>query len=196
MNLAVRSPEEARHLAENDLDVARRSGIPRAIGVALRTAAALLPDRDAIDLLADAVASLDSSPAILERARCLLELGAALRRLGYRVDARAPLREALDSAASSGAAPLAEQAREEAILAGGRPRRPRLRGLDALTPAELRAARLAAEGHSNREIAEALFITAKTVGDHLGSAYAKLEVESRMELAAVLGGHGATGMSS
>lgn len=195
-NLAARSPEEARHLAESDLDVAQRTGIPCAVGVALRTAAALRPDREAIDLLAGAVASLDSSPAILERARALLDLGAALRRLGRRIDARAPLREALDIAASSGAALLAEQAREEAILAGGRPRRPRLSGLEALTPAELRAARLAAEGRSNREIAEALFITAKTVGDHLGRVYAKLEIDSRTALAAILGGHGAAGMSS
>lgn len=191
--LAGRSSEEARNLAEKELEAARRTGISGAIALALCTAAVLRPDREAIDLLRDAVARLNCSPAILERARALLGLGSALRRLGHRIDAREPLRQALEIAASSGAAPLAGRAREEAILAGGRPRRPRLRGLDALTAAELRAARLAAEGRSNREIAEALFITAKTVGDHLGSAYAKLEINSRRELAVALGGPSATG---
>jgi DNA-binding CsgD family transcriptional regulator len=184
--LAGRSPEEARHLADRDLEVALGTGISGAIGVALCSAAAPRPDREAIDLLLDAVARLDRSPAILERARALLGLGSALRRLGRRIDAREPLRQALEIAASSGAAPLAGRAREEAILAGGRPRRPRLRGLDALTAAELRAARLAAEGSTNREIAEALFITAKTVGDHLSSAYSKLDITSRAELPAAL----------
>ncbi|MBO0683023.1 MAG: helix-turn-helix transcriptional regulator, partial [Candidatus Dormibacteraeota bacterium] len=61
-----------------------------------------------------------------------------------------------------------------------------LRGLDALTPAELRTARLAAEGRTNREIAQALFITAKTVGDHLGAAYGKLGINSRAELSEAL----------
>jgi DNA-binding NarL/FixJ family response regulator len=154
--------------------------------VALRTLAALERDADAIDLLREAVGRLEASLSILELARAHLNLGAALRRLGHRVEARDPLREALEIAARCGAVPLAERAREESLLAGARPRRPRLRGIDALTPAELGVARRAAEGLSNREIAQALFITSKTVADHLGSTYSKLQITSRAELAGAL----------
>jgi tetratricopeptide (TPR) repeat protein len=156
ISVAARSPEEAHHLVETELLLARRAGISSAIGAALRAYAALRPDQEAVDLLAQAVAFLEASPVILTRARALIDLGAALRRLGRRVEAREPLRQALEIAAACGAVPLADRAREEAILPGARPRRPRLRGLDALTPAELRTARLAAEGHTNREIAQAL----------------------------------------
>ena len=116
----------------------------------------------------------------------MLDRGAALRRLGRRVNAREPLRQALEIATACGAVPLAERAREEAILAGARPRRPRLHGLDAQTPAELRTARLAAEGCTNRNIAQAPFITARTVGDDLSAAYGKLGITSRAEFSAAL----------
>jgi hypothetical protein len=93
----------------------------------LRASTALEPDREAVDRLADAVAVLESSPVILLRAR-LLEMGKALRRLGRRVEAPEPLRQALEIAAACGAVPVADRAREEAILAAARPGRPRLRG--------------------------------------------------------------------
>jgi len=85
-----------------------------------------------------------------------------------------------------GAPPLVERARDEAVSAGARPRRHALTGPDALTPSELRVARLAADGLSNRDIADALFITRKTVGDHLGAAYRKLGVAGRSGLATAL----------
>jgi DNA-binding CsgD family transcriptional regulator len=72
------------------------------------------------------------------------------------------------------------------VVAGARPRRPRITGRDALTPAELRVARLAADGRSNREIAAELFLTPKTVETHLGRAYAKLAIHGRRELAQAL----------
>lgn len=184
--LASTDPEEARSLAGTELELARRTAIPGAIGVALRTAAALERGPSAVDLLTEAVAHLEESPAVLELARTLTDKGAALRRLGHRVDARQPLLRALEIATRCGAVPLAERARAEALLAGARPRRPRMRGLDGLTPGELRVARLAAEGRSNREVAQELFITTKTVKDHLGSAYSKLDITSREELGAAL----------
>jgi DNA-binding CsgD family transcriptional regulator len=184
--LAPTDPEEARRLADTEVEVARRSGIPGALGVALRTAAALERGPQAVDLLAEAEAQLQESPAVLELARTLADRGAALRRLGHRVDARRSLLQALEIATRCGAVPLAERARAEALLAGARPRRPRMRGLEALTPGELRVARLAAEGRSNREVAQALLITTKTVKDHLGSAYGKLDITSREELGAAL----------
>jgi DNA-binding CsgD family transcriptional regulator len=186
MNLPAAALEEARSLAAAELEVAQGMDVPRAVGVALRAVAALERDADVVDLLRAAVAQLEASPGILDLARAQLDLGAALRRLGHRVEARDPLLQALEIASRCGAAPLAERAREESLLAGARPRRPRLRGIDALTPAELRVARQAAEGLSNREIAQALFITSKTVADHLGSTYGKLQITSRAELAAAL----------
>jgi len=186
MNLPAEARAEARSLAAAELELARAMDVPRAVGVALRAVAALEGDADAVDLLRYAAAVLEASPSILELARAHLDLGAALRRLGHRIEAREPLRQALEIATRCGAVPLAERAREESVLAGARPRRPRLRGVHALTPAELRVARQAAEGRSNREIAQALFITSKTVADHLGSSYSKLQITSRAELAAAL----------
>ena len=133
------------------------------------------------------MAALDGSPALLERARSLAELGAALRRDGQRAAARDPLARALDLAARCGARPLAARAREELKAAGARPRRPWRTGVDALTPSELRVARLAAEGRSNREIAYELYVTLKAVEGHLARAYAKLGIEGRSQLARALG---------
>jgi DNA-binding CsgD family transcriptional regulator len=171
--LAARAPEEARHLVQTDLRLARRAGIPSAIGSALRASAALAPDHDAVELLAEAGAVLESSPAVLTFARVLLDLGATLRRLGRRVEAQSRC------AKRSRSPPCAGRSRWPT----GRARRPPGRrqaaaapaaGLDALTPGELRVARLAAQGRTNREIAQALFITATTVADHLGAAYGTL----------------------
>jgi DNA-binding NarL/FixJ family response regulator len=125
----------------------------------------------------------------LELAYSLTELGAALRRAGARTAAREPLRRALDLAARCGATPLSERAREEALAAGARPRRPFTSGMQALTPSELRVARLAAQAMGNRDIAQALFITTKTVSDHLSSTYRKLNINSRDELAIAMTTH-------
>jgi DNA-binding CsgD family transcriptional regulator len=72
------------------------------------------------------------------------------------------------------------------VAAGARPRREALSGPGALTPAELRTARMAAEGMTDREIAQGLFVSAKTVETHLSHAYAKLGIERRAELSAAL----------
>jgi DNA-binding CsgD family transcriptional regulator len=98
------------------------------------------------------------------------------------VEARGPLREALDLALRCGGLSVASRARDELVLAGARPRRDRISGRDALTAAELRVARLASEGKTNREIAESLFLTMRTVETHLTRTYGKLDVTSRGEL--------------
>ena len=89
-----------------------------------------------------------------------------------------------------GAFALAERAREESVAAGARPRREALSGPGALTPAELRTARMATEGLTNREIAQALFVSTKTVETHLSHAYAKLGIQRRAELSAALAAAG------
>ena len=135
------------------------------------------------ELLAQAVQTLATSPARLEHARALVDLGAALRRAGHRVDSREPLRAGMDAAHALGAAPLADRARDELRATGARPRRLVLSGVQALTASERRVAELAARGLTNRGIAQELFVTVATVETHLRHAFQKLDVRSRTELA-------------
>jgi DNA-binding CsgD family transcriptional regulator len=86
-----------------------------------------------------------------------------------------------------GAVPLAEAARAELRATGARPRRAAFTGVDALTPAERRVAQLAAEGLTNTQIAQSLFVTTKTVQTHLARVYRKLDIASRRQLPAALG---------
>jgi DNA-binding CsgD family transcriptional regulator len=97
------------------------------------------------------------------------------------------LREALDLADRCGAKPVAEHAREELLITGARPRRARLSGAEALTASERRVAELAGDGLSNREIAQALFVSLPTVTTHLTHCYQKLDISSRAELPGALG---------
>lgn len=129
---------------------------------------------------------LEHSEARLEHARALVELGATLHRAGHRSDARAPLRTGLEIADDRGARRLAEHAQHELLATGARPRRPRSSGRDALTPSELRIATLAADGLSNREIAQTLYLSLKTVEMHLSRVYRKLAIRTRHELTAAL----------
>jgi DNA-binding CsgD family transcriptional regulator len=125
---------------------------------------------------------LEDSPAELEHARALTDLGAALRRTGKRSEAREPLRAGLDLAQRCHATALVQRAHDELVASGARPRRFLLTGVDSLTASERRVAEMASEGLTNREIAQALFVTEKTVEGHLGHAYRKLDVRSRSEL--------------
>ena len=179
-------PAEAQVLAGTELARARQAGQPRGIGIALR-ASALLGDRDErIPLLREAAETLSRSPSALELARTLTEYGTALARGGQRASAREPLGQAMDLAARCGAQPLARRAREELRAIGARPRRERLTGIESLTPGELGVARLAAQGLTNRQIAQALFVSTKTVGTHLGHIYDKLAVNNRDDLARIM----------
>ena len=179
--------ERACELADAELADVRVFGAPRALGIALRAAGLARGGPEGLALLRESVAALDRSPALLERARSLAELGAALRRSGQRATAREPLARALELAARCGARPLAARAHDELRAAGARPRRPWRTGVDALTPSELRVARLAADGRSNREIAGELYVTLKAVEGHLARAYAKLGIGGRGQLPRALG---------
>ena len=130
---------------------------------------------------------LERSPARLEQARALTDLGAALRRANRRSEARGPLHEALALARRCGAHALAERASTELRAAGGRSSQPERGGVQQLTASERRVAELAADGHSNPEIAQALFVTRKTVETHLGHVYRKLAISGRAELPRALG---------
>ena len=180
--LAAEGAEEANALLADELACAHRAGVARGVGVALRAQAQLAGGEASIELLQAAVAALRDSPAVLEQARTLAELGAALRRTGRVADARAALREALDGASRCGARALAAAITSELHVAGARPRGPWLTGVPALTPSELRVARLAARGLTNNEIAAELVITPKTVKHHLGAVYRKLDIATRAQL--------------
>jgi DNA-binding CsgD family transcriptional regulator len=173
----------ARKLAGEQLDLAERLGTPGARGTALRAMARAAPADQRIPLLERAVSILSDSPAGLEHARALVDLGAALRRANRRAEARGPLSRALDLAQRGGLRLIARRARDELLAAGARPRRDLLTGPGALTPAEHRIAALAAAGHTNREIAEQLYITLRTVETHLTHAFQKLQITTRAQLA-------------
>jgi len=178
--------EEARELAHRELADAVAFGASRRHGMALSVCGLLESGAEGLAWLREAVRILEGSQARLEHARALVNLGAGLAARGEREQAREPLAQGLDLAYRCGAVALAEQARSELVATGARPRREALSGPDSLTPAELRAARMAAEGLTNREIAQALFLSAKTVEWQLSHAYSKLGVSGRTELAGAL----------
>jgi DNA-binding CsgD family transcriptional regulator len=181
--------DEAIRIAFQEVELARRFQVPRELGIALRAAGLAEGGDRGVELLAEAVQVLESSPAVLEHARALADLGAALRRRGQRSNAREPLRRALELAQRCGATALVERAHAELLATGARPRRAVVTGLEALTASERRVAEMAAEGLTNREIAQALFVTEKTIEWHLGQTYRKLEIGSRSELPRVLRDH-------
>ncbi len=174
--------DEAHALAGEELALARRWGDPHAIGASLRVLGLVEGGAAGIDSHRQAVEVLEGSEARLEHVRAYVDLGAALRRANQRTEARDRLREGVDLARRAGAFGLAERANEEIAATGARPRKILQTGLDALTASERRVAQLAAEGMSNKEIAQTLFVTIKTVEVHLSHAYRKLEISSRAQL--------------
>ncbi len=168
------------------LEWARVWDTPGHVGQALTVSGLIVGRDEGLARLREAVSLLERSPARRELARSLVELGAALRRRGERMAAREPLRRALDIATAGGLVAIAEGAREELRVTGAKLHRPTSSGLGSLTPSERRIVDLAADGASNPEIAQALFVTVKTVEMHLGNAYRKLDISSRRELAPLL----------
>lgn len=176
--------EEAIEEARAALTIARAWGAPGALGEAERLYGVLLGGQRGMDHLRQATERLAGTPVRLGQARALIDLGAALRRAGRRGECREPLRKGLELAEQGSAAPLAARTREELAATGIRV--PRQRIGDPLTPSERRIVELAAAGESNPRIAQALFVTVKTVESHLANAYRKLGVSSRRELPAAL----------
>ncbi|MFG3506999.1 AAA family ATPase [Streptomyces sp. NPDC047821] len=192
-------PAEARELAEEELRHARTWGTARTIGRALRAHAAAVGGRLALESLTEAVESLRPSPAPVELTEALVDLGRAHIEAGNGRKGRACLREAHTVAqrlavaapgAGDGAPPLAGRllgVAEEALREGRVRGRTRAgTGCAALTAAERRIVGLAAGGHSNAQICAALHLTRRTVESHLTSAYRKLQVTRRTQLAAAL----------
>ena len=175
-------------LATEELELARAWGAPRALGAALRARGS-------------SRAASAASRCSRKRCRCWrarLRSSSTRRRAPSweprcagptaAREAREHLRQAVELATICGAASLAARAERELLATGARPRRVALSGVESLTPSERRVAEMAAEGPTNREIAQALFVTQRTVEVHLTSIYRKLAISSRSQLAAALAG--------
>jgi DNA-binding CsgD family transcriptional regulator len=144
---------------------------------------ALLSEGDVADgLYRQSIADLSTTRLRLELARTHLLYGEWLRRERRRLDAREHLRTALEAFTSMGTEAFARRAERELVATDERARKRTVDTLDQLTPQETQIARLAAEGHTNREIAARLFISASTVEYHLRKAFRKLDVKSRVQL--------------
>ena len=176
---------EALDLMRGEVAQARTWGAPGGLGRALRVQGVI--EREAgMQALEESVRVLDGSPARLELAKSLVALGTALRLARRPTDAREPLARGLSLAVACGAPPLAERARAELQAAGVRTRADALSGVGALTASERRVADLATEGHTNKDIAQLLYVTPKTIEVHLSSVYRKLGIRSRRELPGAL----------
>ena len=180
--------QRATKLAREQLTAARRVGSPGALGLSLRTAALAIGGDEGLVLLREAAAVLEGSSARLELAHALADLGTELSRSGKRTEGRDAQRRAISLAGQCGAVALVESATAGLHAGPGRRARVELTGPSALTAAERRVCRQVAGGQTNREVAQALFVTEKTVERHLSSAYQKLGIRSRFQLASAIGG--------
>ena len=185
---ALGDADGARWICDRALEAGAAWGGRRALGSAQRVAGLLRGGAAGIELLRESVATLEGSPSRLLHAHALVDLGAALRRANQRLESRPLLRAGIELAEACGANPLSESARRELAASGGRLPPRTGGGISELTPSELRVAEHAAQGLSNPEIAQRLFVTIKTVEMHLSNTYRKLEIGSRRELPEALAG--------
>jgi DNA-binding CsgD family transcriptional regulator len=185
--LAPDAREEALALAHEEVEAAAAWGTPRSIGLAGHRLGLIEGAPAGEERIRAAIATLEGSPARLELAHALVDLGAIVRRRRASAEARPWLERGMELAHACGATRLAEHARTELAATGVRPRRAARTGRDALTASELRVAELAASGLTNRTIAQSLFVTQRTVETHLGHVYQKLGHSSRERLQEDLG---------
>lgn len=186
--VAMDRNEEARARADELVAIGRGWGAPTTVSHLIRAAAAAAGGDEEVEMLRESVAVMTESPRRLQLAEALVALGAALRRQNQRAAARDPLREGLKIARQCGAVRLAKQAQEELRATGETVRRYAPIGVESLTPSERRVADMAATGLTNRQIAQSLFVTLKTVEAHLSATYDKLDISSRRELPGALAG--------
>jgi DNA-binding CsgD family transcriptional regulator len=164
----------------------RKTGSRWAQATVARTRALIAPDAEFRAGFDAALALHEGLPMPFERARTLLCLGERLRRARQRADARAPLKEALETFERLGARGWAERTRTELRATGEQQARRAEPAAEQLTPHELQIAVLVAHGMTNREVAAALFLSPKTIEYHLGQIYRKLDVRGRAQLARLM----------
>lgn len=178
--------EAAAAAAEPFVAAAEAKGQPWSLARAARCAGLLAPAEGIDACFDEALAHHAATPDLFEAARTRLAYGGRLRRSRRRVDARVQLRAALEAFEALGAEPWAEQAATELAATGETARRRDDAARVQLTPQETSVAVALAEGRTTREAAAALFLSPKTVEHHLRSAYRKLGISSRAELAALV----------
>jgi DNA-binding NarL/FixJ family response regulator len=183
--LALGQADDAARLAEEDMTTSARWGAARPLGTALTTIGLVREDDEAERALTKAITTLRSSPARLQLATALTELGALQARHGQSEKAIETLREAVELSEHCGARPLARRAAEE-LRSSRRALTPAKDNEHGLTRQENRIAVMAAQGLTNREIATALHLTRRTVELHLSGAYRKLGIPGRAELGGAL----------
>lgn len=179
---------EADRLLAEQVAMARAWGSPTEVGSALRVSARFDPDPvTRAERLEEAVQVLAGAHDRLEHTKALVDRAESWRTQGRRTEARELLVEAAEAAEACGATALQRRAADALAALGDRPRRTTAPGPDALTASERRVATLAVIGRTNRDIAQELFVSPKTVENHLGRVYTKLGIASRRELATALG---------
>jgi DNA-binding CsgD family transcriptional regulator len=176
-------PERARSAFEHVEETTRAAGTDWGLGIEARSRALLSDGDDAEELYTEAITRLARTSVRVQLARAHLLYGEWLRRERRRVDARVELRTAYELFRDFGVDTFAERARLELEATGEHARKRTADTLGELTPQELQIARLAAEGHTNKEIATRLFISTSTVEYHLRKTFRKLGVTSRTQLA-------------
>ncbi|RKN41183.1 LuxR family transcriptional regulator [Streptomyces hoynatensis] len=177
---------EAMPLVEWGEQLVERWDVPRARGLLLTAQAATRSGQAAVETWERAAEALEKSSDDLGRLRAEYHLGRALLQAGHTRQARHRLRTAADLATRCGARPAAEAARTLLLRAGGRMRPGSGSKADVLTDRERRVVSLALDGRTNREIAQRLTVTPRTVEVHLTNAYRKLGISGRAELAEAL----------
>ncbi|MER6845447.1 LuxR C-terminal-related transcriptional regulator [Streptomyces platensis] len=185
-HLALGDHGPAERLAQEELDQARAFGAPRALGISLRAAGRVARGPHARRLLEESVDQLGGAGAPLEQARALIDLATLRYEAGHTRIARELAQRGRHLAQHCSAATLSAQALSRLRDFGARPRTTCTVGVQALTPGERRVAALAANGLTNREIAEQLFITQRTVENHLTAGFRKLDITGRRQLPAAL----------
>jgi DNA-binding CsgD family transcriptional regulator len=193
-HLQLGDTSRARDQAEEAIAAARIGDLPSVLGMGLQLLAATHSGSAKLALLEEAEAVLETTAAPLSLTRAQVAYGTALHASGHTQAARKVLRRGLETAYTLGAMPLYRQARQSLLATGARPRRPMSSGLGSLTPSEIQVAQKAEAGLSNLQIAEALFVTQRTVEVHLTSVYRKLGISGRRELRAALGGASTGGL--
>ncbi len=179
--------EQAGELGRAALAGASRTGNTRNIAHAHRALGRAERGDPAIEHFRAAVETLADGPPRLQYAHALVDLGAALRRARRRAEAREYLRQGLAASSAGGVLALADRARTELAAAVAHTAAHTRSGIESLTPSERRIVELAAAGHTNKNIAQTLFVTVKAVEYHLANSYRKLGVSRRGELASLLG---------
>jgi DNA-binding CsgD family transcriptional regulator len=198
--LALGRPDAAAEWAQAAEGLAERLALPVATGAALRARAEVLlvsdEAEDAAGMALDGSELERGAGAPVEAARSLIVAGRALVEAGQRARGLRKLERAEEELAACGAEGYRRQAIRELRRLGRRvTHRPAARNIGSLTPREQEIAQLVTDGRTNREIAGSLHLSVKTVDRHLSNILTKLDVPSRVAVAALVARDG-TGLAS